>query len=253
MAARKTHRGRRNRGRFGFLYVVLSFLLIAAALVAGSVVFFRANTITVEGNDRYTDQEIIAAAQVELKQNLFRINRPHTYQRILDTLPYVRSVNIRRAFPDELVITVTETQAVAFITCSGRHYLLDARGKVLEQVPSPPSSLIRLTGLDPLPPVVGSRLEADAEQQLRLSGAVGVLTALEAHGQLEYVGEMDLSSASSLTFSFTPRFTAKMPLSCDFDYKVRSLIYVVEQLEENETGLIDLTRSDEIHVIPPAS
>ena len=34
--ARKTHRGRRNRGRFGILYVVLSFLLIAAALIAGS-------------------------------------------------------------------------------------------------------------------------------------------------------------------------------------------------------------------------
>ena len=42
MAARKNNRGRRrNRGRFGFLYVLLSFILIVAAILVGSMVFFR--------------------------------------------------------------------------------------------------------------------------------------------------------------------------------------------------------------------
>ena len=55
MAARRNNRGRRrNRGRFSFLYVLLSFLLILAALVVGSVVFFRVGTIEVSGNQHYS-------------------------------------------------------------------------------------------------------------------------------------------------------------------------------------------------------
>jgi len=66
MAARKNNRGRRrNRGRFSFLYVLLSFLLILIALVVGSVVFFRVGSIEVNGNDRYSAQEIIDATQVQ--------------------------------------------------------------------------------------------------------------------------------------------------------------------------------------------
>jgi len=248
--ARKTHRGRRNRGRFGFLYVVLSFLLIAVCLVVGSVVFFRANTITVVGNDRYPAREIIEAAQVEEGQNLFRINRPVTYQRILDALPYIRSVNIRRDFPDELVITVTETHAVASLSCTEGTFLLDARGKVLEQVAAAPASLPEVTGLAPLPPVIGALLPVESHQQTRLDGLTGLLTALEEQELMDRLLFVDLSSSSDLVFGYTDRFTAQMPLVCDHSYKVQALDYVFHQLAENETGLIDLTRSDETHFIP---
>ena len=248
--ARRTHRGRRSRGRFGFLYVVLSFLLILVCLVVGSVVFFRANTISVVGNDLYAADDIIAAAQVEEGQNLFRINRPATYQRILASLPYVRSVNIRRAFPDELVITVTETHAVAFLTCSDGIFLLDARGKVLEEVSTPPTTLPEISGLEPLPPVIGSLLPVEHHQKTRMDGLTGLLIALEDHGMVGNLRYIDLSSSSDLLFGYTERFTAQMPLVCDHNYKVRALDYVVQQLAANESGLIDLTRSDETHFIP---
>ena len=71
MAARRNRRGRRrNRGRFGFLYKLLSFLLIFAAILVGCVVFFRVDNIEVEGNSRYSAGQIIEAAEVEkvLKQ-----------------------------------------------------------------------------------------------------------------------------------------------------------------------------------------
>lgn len=248
--ARKTQRGRRRRGRFGFLYAVLSFLLVAAALLVGSVVFFRANTISVEGNARYTAAEIVEAAGVEPGQNLFRVNRPRTYQRILAALPYIRDVSIRRDLPDRLVITVTETRAVVSLSCAEGHFLLDPRGKVVEQVAAPPAALPEVTGLTPLPPVVGTALEADSLYRTRLEGLAGLLTALEEKGMMDELLYVDLSSASELVFGYTERFTAQLPLTCDYAHKLSSLQYVVEHLEENETGLIDLTRSDETHFIP---
>ena len=77
-----------------------------------------------------------------------------------------------------------------------------------------------------------------------------LLTALENHDMLDDLTSIDLSSFSTLSFGFAGRFTAEMPLSCDFDYKVRSLEYVIGALERNETGLIDLTLDSETHFIP---
>ena len=66
MAARRNRRGRRrNRGRFGFLYKLLSFLLILAAIFAGCVVFFRVETVAVTGQSPYSQEEIIQASGVE--------------------------------------------------------------------------------------------------------------------------------------------------------------------------------------------
>ena len=101
MAVHRNKRRRRRR-RLGALYAPLSLLLILAALAAGSLVFFRVNTITVTGNIRYTQEEILAAAQVETGNNLFRLNKAHMAEEISLTLPYIRDISIRRKQESEL-------------------------------------------------------------------------------------------------------------------------------------------------------
>lgn len=250
MAARRNNRGRRRRrGRFGFLYVPLSFFLIVAALMAGSVVFFRADRITVTGQGRYTAEEIIAAAQVRVGDNLFLINGPRSAQRIMASLPYIHSASVYPHPPNELVITVTESQVAASIQAPGGRFLLDARGKLLELDTTSSSGAAPVTGITPLTPTVGTALAVSEGERTRLEALISLLTVLEARDELDLLVQVDLSSSSTLTFGYTHRFTAKLPLHCDFDYKIRALAYVVDQLEDNETGLIDLTRED-IHFIP---
>ena len=59
MAARRNRRRRRrNRGRFGFLYKLMSALIICAAILAGCIVFFRVDVVVVDGNVRYTSEEM---------------------------------------------------------------------------------------------------------------------------------------------------------------------------------------------------
>ena len=66
MARQRRHsRPSRRRGRFGGLYKALSVLMITAAIIVACVVFFRVNAIQVEGNVRYTPEEIIDASGIE--------------------------------------------------------------------------------------------------------------------------------------------------------------------------------------------
>lgn len=252
MAARKSNRGRRrNRGRFGFLYVLLSFLLILAALVAGSLVFFRVGSIEVVGNDRYSAQEIIDAAKVEHGDNLFRLNTAKISQALISELPYIRSASVSWDLPDGLIVTVTECQAVACISTESGWYLLDSRGKLLEQGGAAFQQQVpKVEGLIPLSPSVGQHMVVSDSEQFRLDALSGLLTAMEKQNLLANLTYLDLNSNSTVIFGYADRFTVETPLSCDFEYKMRAMQFVIEHLEDNETGLIDLTRDDKSFFIP---
>ena len=69
---RYSHRSRtrrKNRGRFGPLFKLLCVVAVVVALTVGATVFFRVEQVTVSGNRRYTEEEIIAASGIELGDN----------------------------------------------------------------------------------------------------------------------------------------------------------------------------------------
>ncbi|MEG2118784.1 MAG: FtsQ-type POTRA domain-containing protein, partial [Pseudoflavonifractor sp.] len=134
MAARKRGRKRRrSRGRFGFLYKLLSAVLILAAIIGGCIVFFRVGHVEVSGQARYTQQQIVAAAGVEQGDNLLTLNKQVISKRILSRLPYVDEITMVRHMPDTLAIGITECIPVAAIQAEGAWWILDAGVKILER------------------------------------------------------------------------------------------------------------------------
>ena len=87
MAKRRKSNRRRRRGRFGFLYRILSVLAICAAIVAALTLFFKVDTIRMSGANRYSKQEIVDASGVKVGDNLFLLNKFDMAQRILKKLP----------------------------------------------------------------------------------------------------------------------------------------------------------------------
>lgn len=140
MATERTrkHKSRRkNGGSLNGLYIVVSIVLILAVIVAGSIVFFKINTIEVEGNTHYTDEEIAEASGVTLGDNLMLTRDATVVARLLNALPYVSSITVSHRLPDTLVIKVTESDAQAAIyDGSGSWWLMDSSGKLLELLDS---------------------------------------------------------------------------------------------------------------------
>ena len=251
MAARKTrNRHRRRRGRFSFLYKLLSFLVILAAILIGCVAFFRVNQITVEGNSRYSAQEIIDASGVELGENLLLISKPQTAGSIQKQLPYVQNVFVIRRPPDGLVLRITESAAAAVIQTEDAWWLMDARGKLLDWGgESAKGSLPVVSGLHPVEPGLGSWLTVAPEENMKLDSLVALLTALADRGMVGNVtGFVDLNAANTIYFGFGDNLTVAVPMTGDFDRRVFSLQRVLvtfQQRGESVTGTLDLTYGDE--------
>lgn len=245
MASRRSNkRKQRNRGRFGLLYKVLSLIIILAAIAAGCVVFFRVGEITVSGMDRYTAQEIIDASGVEEGDNLFLVGGAGTAQKIYSSLPYVDEVNIRHALPDGLVITVTERTPAAVVQGGEGWWIVDAKGKILEQVASAGQTKVaEVSGLTALLPAVGTTLAVEDNEGFRLESLMDLLTALEERGILGEVSDIDLTSAAEVTMVYDGRLRVKMRMSDDFMWQTRVLTESLAQgiIQPNERGVVDLT------------
>ncbi|MCI8437206.1 MAG: FtsQ-type POTRA domain-containing protein [Lawsonibacter sp.] len=264
---RYSHRSRtrrRNRGRFGPLFKLLCVIAVIVALTVGATVFFRVEQVTVTGNQRYTEEEIIAASGIQLGSNLYSLNKVRIDRNLRTTLPYIGELTINRSLPSTVVITVTEWEAVAQVAAPGveqvtayqeeagekavttaqEPWLISVKGKLLEPAPAN-STAIAVTGLTPLAPQAGSFLEVPEEELTKLEALTGLLEALEVREVRGEVSAIRLES-TYLVARYAGRFDVKMRLNADFNYDVRRMESVRQRMEaergEEVAGSIDLTQ-----------
>lgn len=241
---------RRRRGRYAFLLKLLGILTAAAAVVAAVTLFFRMDHIVVSGNERYSEQEILEASGLELGGNLYFLNKFDVKEAIFAHLPYVEEVRINRKLPDTLLVEVRECKAAAGVLCGDEAWLISDQGKLLEKTQQPPAGCPLVTGATLIEPAAGQRMDFGEHAEYRGGVVLSLLrTADEKHMRAD-IGVIDISDEAALSFTYFGRFTVRFPWTADIAYKLESLETVVDYLEDNETGRIDLMTEGTARFIP---
>ena len=249
MAAKRRNR-RRRRGRAPFPLRLLGLVVVAAAIVGALTMFFRIDTIVVEGSERYTEQQIIEAAGVQKGQNLVLMNKYNVKQAIFDQLPYVETVVVNRRYPDTLILTVTECTASAALPGSGTTWLMSGEGKLLERTAQIPQGCVKVTGCELVEPTVGAQAAFSDEDSYKFDRLLALLRAAEDKQLLSMIGSVELGDGTAITLTYLDRFTVRMPWDADLAYKLENLRTVVDVLENNETGTINLMTDGKASFIP---
>lgn len=246
MPRKRTTRRRRRRGSLGRLLRPLSVLLAAVAVVAALTLFFKVDKIEVTGSSRYQAEEIIAASGVERGDNLILLDRRKTAQRLYTELPYITQVQVNLKFPDTLLVEVTEVQAIASIQGAGAHWLLSAKGKLVELADeSTAADYLAISGVEAVSPTVSQMLELPEDSPLTRERLAVLLEALESRGMLARVDGLDLSDRDILVLGYDGRFQVEMFYDADFDFKLHCLQEAVDLLEPNERGILRMTMQDD--------
>ncbi|MDO4813089.1 MAG: FtsQ-type POTRA domain-containing protein [Eubacteriales bacterium] len=248
--ARSRSTRRRRRGRFSFLLKLLCFALVLSAMVAALTLFFKADVILVEGNARYTNEQIIEASGLQIGDNLYLMNKYAHAQEIFRKLPYVERAAINRKLPDTLLIEVHECAAAAAVSGQGGTWLMSVRGKLLEQSDKLPENCVKVSGCLLVDPVESGEATVAEEEAYKLEVLKELLLEAEKKNMLSNVDAVDLGDDSCLQFSYAGRFTVKLPWNADIAYKLESLATVVDYLELNETGVINLITDGKASFIP---
>lgn len=242
---------RRRRG-LRLLYLLMSFVLIVSAILVSCVFFFRVEEIQLEGNTRYSNEQILSVANIGAGANLFLLPRSAIEKRITDSMPYVNAVKLKNHYPSTLVLQMEECIPLATFRAEGGCWLLDARGKVLEQVEeSIAGSYIQVEGITLQAPQVGKVAEVTEEAKGKLAALCALLFSLQENEMAADVGWVDMSGETDIEMGYMGRFTVRLPLRTQstatgegreiYSLKVEALQKIVSQcLSETDRGIIDL-------------
>lgn len=244
----RRHARRRRRGRFSFLYRIFSLLLICALFVAALTLFFKVKDFEINGNTRYTDEQILAASGLHFEGNLFLLNKYAAAGDIFRKLPYISEVSIRRDLPDTLCIDVKETTAAAVIgDDAGALWRISPKGKILEPAEER-GTLALVSGVTVEPAQEGEMMVI--ANTTKHEALLSLLAALDARAMLQETQAIYLDDDSYLTMRYLDRFTVRLLWTADFNYKMESLCAIVQRLEANETGLVNMTQDGKVNFIP---
>lgn len=131
--SRRRAASRRTSSGVGGKLLVMA--AVVAAVVFGVAIFFKVNTVEVQGNSIYSAEEIMSASGIQKGDNLFTLNKEAAAGSIKAGLPYVETVSVIRFLPDRVVIEVRESEAAfAVETSVNTTWLINSVGKALEQI-----------------------------------------------------------------------------------------------------------------------
>ena len=210
MARRRHSNRRRRRGNFGFLYKLLSVLVICAAVVMALTLFFRVDTIEVTGTERYTEKDVIEASGIQLGDNLFLLNKYEAARSIAEQLPYIdiEDIRIRRELPDTLLIDVAECGTPLAVIQDGSAWLLSPKGKIVEQLPaSQAGDYAVIDGCELLAPSVGTDIALSTEfanQQTSLLALLAAALLPKARGAALLETQLSFDALFEADYYFAP-------------------------------------------------
>lgn len=245
--AKKEKEMKYHKRRGSVLYLIVAALLIAASVVAACTVFFRVEAVTVEGNQRYSTEEILSVAAIEMGTNMILTPSQQIAQGITEALPYVDQVEVQKRFPTTVNLVITECQPVAVLTGAASAWVIDAKGKLLEPASEeqlqtyPP-----ITGLELLEPEQGKPAQTTLENQNKLDGLVAFTMALQECGLMEGVTSIDVSSNTEIVMVYDGRLTVKVLNNVDFDRKLKALRQIIAIAGDDGRGTINMKGTDDI-------
>jgi cell division septal protein FtsQ len=247
-----------RRGRF--LWKLVSMAAVVAAIFLGLSVFFRVETITVAGADKYSPWMIRQAAGIAPGDPLLGIGEARVASRIISDLPYVNEVKVGIRLPGTVEIQVTELQVTYSIADeTGSWWLISSEGRAVEKVTEEKAmGYTRAEGIAIRTPEQGQQVKAmpgqivdpgdgstidqeqsEADEQLR--ALIEVMGALEDCRIIGEVAKIDVTDVTNIRLEYPQLLTVLLGNTERIGYKVNYLASAVQQLAGNQSGELDVS------------
>ncbi|MDD3692939.1 MAG: FtsQ-type POTRA domain-containing protein [Oscillospiraceae bacterium] len=262
-AKKVRHKRRRiNRMRVALLLfsmVVMISVVVGAVLLVSSQgsqnstqsdsrnAMFGIKNITVEGNTRYTDDQIIKAGDIHIGQSLFLINKRNIAENILKAYPYVDKVTVSNPSFSSIKISIEEVQPVGIISNKSGWLIVGANGKGLEQLSS---SSLRLADYRRIKCTKqkGSGVARLTLDNRTLAAVNAIVTAADS-STLDAIKEIDVTDLTDIKLNWKDKINIKlgsdMSLEPKLNYARKTLDRVLSSHGSDASGQIDLSMYSE--------
>ena len=233
-----------------------TIVAVVIAVLLGLSIFFKVEKIEVSGCSQYTAWEVQQASGIQVGDQLLTFSVPRASAKIINALPYVKTVRIGVSLPDTVKIEIVETRVTyALQDQGGIWWLIDSDGKILEQCPAGKEkehTVISGVTLD-APAVSGQAVAFEPEPDAmvsaaqRLEAVINIAGTLEKYGIIGEADSIDVSNTFEIERWYDKKFQVQLGDTSRMDEKIRILKGTIAGYEKNnpsEKGVLDLSDPD---------
>lgn len=177
-----------------FLIILLFIGMVTFAMVSP---IFNIEKITVVGNSKLTENEVVSLSKITIGENLFRVGKLKTINNIKENA-YVESVTISKKIPNSIEITIEERTPTfmleygnAYIYINNQGYMLETTNEKLEL----PIILGYSTPQENLTP--GNRLQE--EDLVKLGTVIKIMNAAKNNEISDKITTINISNEENYT------------------------------------------------------
>ena len=146
-------------GFFTRIFIILGVIIAVTAFSLSS--FFTVDTIDVQGNKYFTDEEISNMAHASTGQNIiYKLNKGNMLN-YLEKNPYIEEARVYRKLPSTIVINVKERIQIAALTYGDQFLIIDNKGTLLRMTKTKPKLTI-VTGFKVKKVKLGETVEVNS-------------------------------------------------------------------------------------------
>lgn len=234
-----------NRSRL--VLNIVTIFAVAFAIFLGLSIFFKVEQVTVSGNSKYSEWSVYEASGIREGDSLLFFGEATAGSKIIDALPYVRTVRFEIKLPGTVHIIIEEAP-VAFSVQSedGSWWLMTAQGRLTEQVNAAAAgNCAKVEGITLRGAVVGQNAvavesgEGSVTGADRLAVALEILTQLEASELFGKVTSIDVSGLQSLEFWCGQQYQVKLGNRDRLDFKIAAVKTAIEEMSDYQSGILD--------------
>lgn len=244
-ARQEARRRKRRRLMIRRALIVLALLLMVAAIVTAVVIkivadqksakgekvgFLAVKEIVVEGDTRYTDEEIVKASGLYVGQSLLSVNKVQAHDALSAAFPYLNTIEVSNASFYTLRIRLTEVPVMAAVELKDGWMILGDNNRALERVEADaiPEGTVYIRGASFAAQTVGESLLD--ERSLRICRTL--IEASRRYG-LDEMTTIDVSVKTKISLLLRERMQVVLGTETNLTDQVKALVDILPTLYKN--------------------
>ncbi len=129
-----------------FISITVILSIIAAICTFQCVMrFVKVGDVIVNGIHPYGSDEIVDASGISRKDFLYDVDTDTVEDLLMDKLQYISSVEVKRQFPNKIVISVESRTARWYVDIGGTKYTMDGELRIIQEEDSIEEGTAKLT------------------------------------------------------------------------------------------------------------
>lgn len=243
---------KRHKKNYILYYIFLLLILGVTGTVLSLTVFFNVEQIKIVGDTEIAANDIIAASEVKIGENMFRMNIGSVASKIETRFVTIENVKISRKFPATMEISVLMAVPKAAIEYEGSFFTISEGNRVIGLDKAPLSAdLIRISGIAMKNIALGDNVSAENDGVMATLDKA--LSSVKESEMLDITG-VDLTDDMAIKFFIGEQYEIRAGGTANLTYKLHCADEIIKKELEDKTikGVIDVSVDNGVYYFRPA-